>query len=160
MLFGDAVLGSDAEVDRNGLEVLSRAECLALLATAPVGRIVYTERALPAIRPVNFVLHDGAVVIRASGRGSLAAAADGAVVAFEADKFTDTPRSGWSVTVLGTATEVTDPDGIRELDELPLEPWTPVIPDHFLVITIEAISGRRLPVRSSDGTGHSPNGVS
>lgn len=36
-----------------------RAECLSLLRTVPVGRIVFTECALPAIQPVNFTL-DGA----------------------------------------------------------------------------------------------------
>lgn len=144
-MFGESALEVESGVDRNGLEVLSRAQCLALLATMPVGRIVYTERALPAIRPVNFVVHDDMVVIRTSGRGSLAAAADGAVVAFETDQFTDVPRTGWSVTVLGRAREVTDPEHLRELTGLGLEAWTPVMQDHYLVISIEAISGRRIP---------------
>lgn len=144
-VFGETALDPGAGIDRNGLEILSRAECVALLATTPVGRIVYTERALPAIRPVNFVVHDDMVVIRTSGRGSLAASADGAVVAFEADQFTDTPRTGWSVAVLGRAREVTNPDHLRELEALGLRAWTPVLQDRFLVISIEAISGRRIP---------------
>jgi hypothetical protein len=46
------------------LEELSRADCLRLLATATIGRISYTRQALPAVEPVNFALHDGAIVIR------------------------------------------------------------------------------------------------
>lgn len=147
----DAELETGDDVDHHGLEVLSRAECLTLLATAPVGRIVYTELALPAIRPVNFVVHEGSVVIRTSGRGSLAAAADGAVVAFEADHFTAVPRTGWSVTVLGRAREATEPGEVARLARLPLAAWTPVPQDRFVVISIEAISGRRLPAEGDGG---------
>ncbi len=47
------------------LEILGRAECVALLRSAPVGRVVYTDQALPAIQPVTFVLDgDEAVVVR------------------------------------------------------------------------------------------------
>ncbi|MGI8807661.1 MAG: hypothetical protein ACR2KK_07440 [Acidimicrobiales bacterium] len=39
------------EVDRTGLQVLSRAECLALLRDSLVGRVIVTDRALPAASP-------------------------------------------------------------------------------------------------------------
>ena len=39
------------------LHTLHRAECLRLLRTVEVGRIVYTEFALLAVQPVNFILH-------------------------------------------------------------------------------------------------------
>jgi hypothetical protein len=42
------------EIDRNGLEVLSRHECLRLLGTATLGRIGVTSDALPTVLPVNF----------------------------------------------------------------------------------------------------------
>ena len=67
------------------LEELSRAECLRLLATVPIGRISYTRQALPAVEPVNFGLHDGAIVIRTDAGGKLMAATRRAVVAFQAD---------------------------------------------------------------------------
>jgi uncharacterized protein len=67
------------------LHTLDRAECPQLLRTVPVGRIVFTESALPAIQPVNFTLDDTNVIIRTSGGGKLAAAVSGNVVAFEAD---------------------------------------------------------------------------
>jgi uncharacterized protein len=68
------------EKDVNGLEVFSRAEAIALLETQDVGRLVYTRRALPAVRPVNFVVCGGGILI----------------------------RTGWSVAVTGTAQLVTD----------------------------------------------------
>lgn len=39
--------------DEPVLEELSRAHCLRLLATVPIGRLSYTRRALPAVEPVN-----------------------------------------------------------------------------------------------------------
>lgn len=125
--------------------MLDKTECLELLGGARVGRIVYTERALPAIRPVYFALHDNHVVIRTSGIGALTSSAHGAVVAFEADQFSEVPRGAWSVTIIGRAREVTDSEQLGELVELGLEPWTPLMQGSFLTISIEAISGRRIP---------------
>jgi nitroimidazol reductase NimA-like FMN-containing flavoprotein (pyridoxamine 5'-phosphate oxidase superfamily) len=69
----------------SGVHVLSRDECLSLLASMPVGRLVFTDRALPAIVPVNFVLSGGHIVLRTGATSSLAAAVRGSVVAFEVD---------------------------------------------------------------------------
>ena len=53
-------------MDLNGsvLEHLSRDECLRLVGQVPVGRIVYTRQALPAVELVNFALDDGDIVIQ------------------------------------------------------------------------------------------------
>ncbi len=40
-------------VDRNGLEVLEREECLRLLAGATIGRLGITIGTLPVVLPVN-----------------------------------------------------------------------------------------------------------
>src|SRR5262245_47213677 len=95
--------------DGNGLEILERGECLALLGSVPLGRVVFTERALPAVQPVNFVLDEECVVIRTAPRSTLATAMPGAVVAFEADHFDGAGATGWSVTVVGKARTVRDP---------------------------------------------------
>ena len=73
------------DVDGSVLEHLSRDECLRLMGSVPVGRIVYTRQALPAVELVNFALDDGDIIIRTDAGGKLAAATRGAVVAFEAD---------------------------------------------------------------------------
>ena len=56
--------------DENGLEVLSRAEAITLLESQEAGRLVYTRRALPAVRPVNFVVRGGAVLIWTGSQGT------------------------------------------------------------------------------------------
>ncbi|KAA9378825.1 pyridoxamine 5'-phosphate oxidase family protein [Microbispora cellulosiformans] len=132
------------KLDSAGLEILTGGECLDLLASTPIGRIVFTDRALPAVQPVNFCLLDGNIVIRTAAGSKLAAAARNAVVAFEADEFDATFRTGWSVTAVGHARAVSEPEEIDRLATLPLSPWVPGTRDHFIVMAPEQISGRRL----------------
>ena len=128
----------------DNLAVLSRAECLALLPTVPIGRLVFTDRALPAVVPVNFVVHDGRIVVRTGQGSSLAAAVRGAVVAFEVDQVDEQARNGWSVTVTGRASEVVDPDAVAELSSLPLQPWAGGERNHFIVVPVDLVQGRRV----------------
>lgn len=61
----------------DGFRELGRQECLRLLAKAPVGRIVHTWHALPAVLPVNFALDgDGAVLLCTSATSELVRAID------------------------------------------------------------------------------------
>lgn len=136
--------------DTLGLEVLSRAQCLELLGQVPVGRIVLTVGALPAIMPVNFVLHQGEVIIRTDTGTKLAAAARNAVVAFEVDQLDDTGQQGWSVSLVGRAVEVTAAEQLAELRPLPLRPWAPGERDHYIRIKPELISGRRIAAVPAD----------
>src|SRR5207248_3455677 len=69
--------------DGSALQRLTRDKCLTLMASVPVGRIIYTRRALPAVELVNFAIDHGDIVIRTDRSGKLAAATRGAVVAFE-----------------------------------------------------------------------------
>jgi uncharacterized protein len=130
--------------DGSALESLSRDECLALLASVPVGRIIYTRRALPAVELVNFALDQGDIVIRTDRNGKLAAATRGAVVAFEADQLDLDTRSGWSVTAVGPSSEVTDPDDLAQLRTIGLTAWAPGARDHFIRISPVMLNGRRL----------------
>ncbi|MGD3109864.1 pyridoxamine 5'-phosphate oxidase family protein [Streptomyces sp. YGL11-2] len=89
---------------------LSCAECLELLAGVTVGRVVFSHHALPAIRPVNHLIDDGRVVIRTHQDASLVGSTSVfGVVAYEADALDPVTRTGWSVTVTGTASVVRAP---------------------------------------------------
>lgn len=101
------------EVDRNGLEVLDRDECLRLLASATLGRIGFSSRALPSVLPVDFRLDGERIVVCTTRGGTLEAALRDAVVAFEVDELDPIDHLGWSVAVTGIATEV---DTARGLD--------------------------------------------
>lgn len=130
--------------DAQGLEVLDREECLRLLTSVPLGRVVFTDRALPAIQPVNFALDHSDVVICTASGSRLGKALNGSVVAFEADRFDETARDGWSVTVIGQTRPVDDPADIEHLLELTAEPWAPGPHGLFVRISCQHISGRRI----------------
>ncbi|MFI7705616.1 pyridoxamine 5'-phosphate oxidase family protein [Nonomuraea sp. NPDC049480] len=140
------------KLDSSGLQVLSPEECLRLLASAPIGRIVFTDRALPAVQPVNFYLDGETIVIRTTIGSKLAAATRRAVVAFEVDELDPEMRTGWSVTVVGHARAVEAPQEIARLATLPLEPWAPGSRDHYILVEAEQVSGRRITRARSNGT--------
>ena len=149
------------------LEVLSPEECISLAATMPIGRIVFTDRALPAVQPVNFLIDDGSVIIRTTQGSKLAAATRNAIVAFEIDEFDRRSQAGWSVTLVGRAQSVRDPAESARLAGLPLQTWAPGARDRFIRIRPEHISGRRLPAsvrcnrlpqQHSNGYGNGANG--
>jgi len=127
-----------------GSEILSSGECLQLLASAPVGRVVYSDQALPAVQPVDFVVDDGAVVIRTGDGSRLARAVNDAVVAFEADELDTTAGSGWSVTVVGECSDISEPGHVKRLSTLVSRRWVTDGDDHFVRISIAGIAGRRV----------------
>jgi len=129
------------EVDRNGLEVLDRAECLRLLRTATLGRIGISTGALPTILPINFRVDGDRILFRTGVGTKLDAATRGAVVAFEADDIDPIYHAGWSVVVTGVARPVEDPDD-RAVHTTPR--WAPGQDGHLVEVSIEEISGRRL----------------
>lgn len=132
------------ELDHSGLEILDEDECLALLARAEIGRIVFTQHALPAVQPVNFALSDGDIVFRTSPASRLAKAAADTIVAFEIDEFDIAAKTGWSVVAVGPARHVVDPGDAAALEALPLHTWAPGERDYFIRIRPELITGRRI----------------
>ncbi len=132
------------EVDRNGLEVLARAECLSLLAGATLGRVAVTSGSLPVVLPVNFCLDGDQIVILTAEGSKLDAAAVNAVVAFEVDDFDSMYQSGWSVMVTGVAREVTDPAELARMHRVRVARWAPHGEGRYVTIATDRISGRRL----------------
>ena len=129
---------------RQPLVALDRAQCLGLLRTVQVGRLVFTEQALPAVQPVNFRLHEEQVVIRVAGGPKLAAATDRAVVAFQADQLDPGLRAGWSVTVVGHASLITGVDDLVAMSGTWLQPWAGGRRDRFIRVLTEKVTGRWL----------------
>ena len=133
-----------------GLELLSEAECLALVARRPIGRVAVSLGALPAVFPVNFCLVGRDVVFRTAAGTKLAAALRGAVVAFEVDDFDADGHRGWSVLIVGKAAEITGSELVG-LEPLPVQAWAPDVRDHVVRIESEFVSGRRITMAPPDG---------
>jgi nitroimidazol reductase NimA-like FMN-containing flavoprotein (pyridoxamine 5'-phosphate oxidase superfamily) len=133
----------------DGSRALDRQECLRLLAKVPVGRVVYTRHALPAVLPVNFSLDADASVLLCTAQGSdLVHAIDGVIVAFEADEFDVETRCAWSVVVTGRATVVTDPAEHARLSQSGPRSWLPIQDPVFVRIESGMVSGRELGAAS------------
>lgn len=137
--------------DRAHLQKLSRAECLSLLPTVSVGRLGVSIQALPAILPVNFVLHDEEIILRSVAGTKLDAATAQAVVAFEADDYGPDGEWGWSVLVQGVAEEITDADELAAVRSLRIAAWAFPAGEayRYLKIDTKLISGRKFARSSS-----------
>ncbi|MFI0539351.1 pyridoxamine 5'-phosphate oxidase family protein [Streptomyces sp. WSLK1-3] len=127
---------------------IDSAEALRLLGSVSVGRIVFTQHALPTIRPVNHVLADGDIVIRTHAGAALTsrtrqAPQQGVVVAYEADAIDPDTHLGWSVVVTGYAQLVTDPDELARYQAL-LRPWVDRTMDYAVRIHPDLVTGIRL----------------
>ncbi len=125
------------------LAALSHRDCVALLTGAQVGRAVFTERALPAVVPVNFIVQDDAVVMCTAADTRLAAAASRGVLAFQVDDIDPITRSGWSVVVVGVAELVDSPEEQARI-HLRLQPWAPGRNEVFIRLPLKVVTGRRI----------------
>jgi nitroimidazol reductase NimA-like FMN-containing flavoprotein (pyridoxamine 5'-phosphate oxidase superfamily) len=132
-------------VDASGLELLSELEALELLATVSLGRLVYSDRALPFVVPVQFILDGPDIVIRTGRRSNLATHGPGNIVAFQVDDIAVSTRSGWTVMVTGRLQLVHDAIDIARLSALKLPSWAPAAADRYLRLHPELITGRRIP---------------
>lgn len=125
------------------LAVLARPESLRLLEQAPIGRIVYTVRALPAIVPVRHLVDNGMIVVRTH----VGAECAGSVVAYQADDLSpDSGDGGWTVTVTGVARRVLDRDELAEY-EARLAPLVDAADVETIRIYPEIVTGYRLARR-------------
>ena len=125
------------------IEYLTEDEALALAATVPVGRVVYSKYAMPAVHLVNFKL-DGKDVIFKSRKGAkFGAAVSDTVVAFEVDEIDQATRSGWTVTLTGRSTLVTRPEEIERLEQLEVDPWI-AEREYFIRVKTQVVTGRRI----------------
>ncbi len=132
------------KTDRNGLEVLERDECLALLAGSHVGRVGVSIGALPTVLPVSYRLIGDRVLFRTGVGSKLDAATAGAVIAFEVDDVDPVGHEGWSVVVTGIATVVdTDPS----LPPSAIPHWPAGEATRVLALPTDLVTGRRLTHR-------------
>jgi uncharacterized protein len=138
---------------RSTVVELSWQECLALLATAPVGRVIFTDRAMPAAQPVNYLLDGEEIIFRTANGSKLAAAVRHAVVGFQVDEIDTSSRTGWSVLGVGEANEVVHPDRLAELADLMADPWVDDHDAHTISISLQIVSGRRLERVAPTGGG-------
>ncbi|WP_324649288.1 pyridoxamine 5'-phosphate oxidase family protein [Georgenia sp. H159] len=124
------------------LEVLSPRECRLLLEEVPVGWLAHCADRGVHMVPVNFAVHGSEIVVRSAYGGSLGAVVAGRLMTFGAGSFDPATRTGWSVTVTGTAhllgDELVNP-GLPAADV-----WAGAIRTVAIGVPMTTVSGRRV----------------
>jgi uncharacterized protein len=131
---------------------LDRDECLRLLSKGVVGRVIFTEAALPATLPVCYLLDGEEIIFCTPAASKLASTAtQHAVVAFQADDIDPDTHTGWSVLGVGQAHPVTDPDRLTKLAQHP--PTTRALANtaHAIAIPLQRLTGQRLHLDGQAG---------
>jgi nitroimidazol reductase NimA-like FMN-containing flavoprotein (pyridoxamine 5'-phosphate oxidase superfamily) len=131
------------EACRRAVVELSGPECWKLLASVPLGRVVFSQRAMPAIQVVSHLVDDGAIIVRSPQGTVIAGTGSGAVVCYEADDMDPIRRIGWSVVVTGLARLVSDPAAAARYSRL-RPPWAPGVTGDLVAIEAGVVTGRRV----------------
>lgn len=122
------------------LVVLSPRETVQLLESQSIGRLAYLAReGVPDLVPVNYLWHDGGVLIRSGPGPKLQAAQRGDVVAFEVDELDEIGRTGCSAVVVGPASVVESRTWTHEV-----RCWAGGPHHHLIRINPTRLEGRRL----------------
>jgi nitroimidazol reductase NimA-like FMN-containing flavoprotein (pyridoxamine 5'-phosphate oxidase superfamily) len=137
---------------------LSREECLRLLGTGQIGRLVVLTGLgnTPVIRPVNYVFDEASqsVVFRCTEGTKLVTLLRASRAWFEVDDIDPARRTGWSVLIAGVTEPVTESHEIRRLERLGLESWIAGPESRWVRIRARVVSGRRVaasvPATESD----------
>ena len=126
------------------LDMLDEAECRRLLPTACIGRVAFTEGAMPAIQPAAFTVSGNDVLIPTGLGSKMAAGSRGAVLAFEVDDYDLAERTGWNVTVVGPSRLISDPSHVTALNALGVLPWAPAKTHCYIALHMAVVRGRRI----------------
>jgi nitroimidazol reductase NimA-like FMN-containing flavoprotein (pyridoxamine 5'-phosphate oxidase superfamily) len=126
------------------LRDLTVQDCWSLLRATPVGRVVFTDHALPAALPVNYVVSGTSIIFRTSAESRLAHATDDQVVGFEVDHVDAVTWSGWSVLAVGVAQPMVAGSEMLRATKLGLATWAGDGRDLFVKITPAQVTGRVL----------------
>jgi uncharacterized protein len=133
------------EAPTSEMVVLSREDCLALLASNSFGRVAVAMDS-PVIRPVNYVFDERSqsVIFRTADGSKFHAMLVNGNAAFEIDGIDPGSRTGWSVIIVGMTEEIMSASDLRRLERLGLETWTPGHKGHWMRIRAWAVTGRRI----------------
>ena len=152
MLTG-APIEKDRAVTTSQLVELDQAECVRLLLHDIVGRVAVIVDGRPHIVPVTYAADTNGDVVFRTGPETVLTRVDLEHVAFEIDGIDQQARTGWSVTVHGVGSEITDADDqkARYLRQKLGDSWAPEPRPRWFAIYPREITGRRLQVATEDG---------
>lgn len=134
-------------MQQRSLKDLAAPECLDLLRGEDVGRVAFVDKDGPAALPVNYALTDDGEVVFRLEEGSMLHAVRNQQIGFEVDAIDSETHVAWSVLARGIAREL-DMEEVRDLlhevhERFP-QPWAGGVHNHWVVLTTDTLTGRRL----------------
>lgn len=124
------------------IEQLSPSDCWALLLGSGMGRLATAAGGEADVFPVNYFVHDQAILFRTAAGSKLDDIARAPRVAFEVDGV-DT-RWHWSVVAHGEAAQLESQTEALESGVTELVSWSPTEKHIYVRITVRDITGRRI----------------
>ena len=132
------------------VERLDEAECMELLGTTRIGRLIYSSRYGPVALPSEYKIYEGSIIFRTYRttfteedlRTGIAHAEY--QVAFEADQTDPEAREGWLVLVLGTAHHIDTEAERASIADVGLKSWVEGEPEHFIRVDPIRVAGQRI----------------
>ncbi|MEV0829454.1 pyridoxamine 5'-phosphate oxidase family protein [Nonomuraea rubra] len=131
------------------LEMLDEQECRRLIAPGGIGRVAFNGSHGPTVLPVNYKMHEGAIVFRTAAGGAMdkdlstGLAGVDILIAFEIDNIDEANREGWSVLVQGPAHHV-PPEETNGPQGTGVTPWAGGERELYIRIVPQHITGRRI----------------
>lgn len=124
---------------------MSFEECRDLLEGGVVGRVAMATPVGPRIVPVNYAVHEDAIVFRTAPYSELGTYGGNAELAFEIDHFDYESHAGWSVVATGRGQVVADPDELQQIrSSWDPRPWVSGVRNLYLRLPWRELTGRRL----------------
>ena len=145
---GSASPGSEAGT--GSVERLDEAQCMDLLSTGRIGRLIYNSRYGPVAVPSEYKIHEGSIVFRTYQvffteedlRTGIAQAEY--EVTLEVDQTDPDAREGWLVLVRGSAHHMDTEAERASIADIGLKSWVEGEPEHFIRVNPNEIGGQRL----------------
>lgn len=141
--------GTARAMARPVLHILDTEECMRLVSPGGVGRVAFSSPSGPIVLPVNYKVHEGAVVFRTQFGGpmdqDLRTGMEGVeiTIGFEVDHLDEARREGWSVLIQGPAHHI-PPQELPHVSGPGVEPWAGGERELYIRIIPHQITGRRI----------------
>lgn len=127
--------------DESPGQIMSDDEAWRFLEHTRFGRLALSVGNNPDIFPINYLAHDGKLLMRTNPGTKLAELTINDSVAFEIDGLAE--DEAWSVVLKGTARVLESQTEIDAASELPLAPWLKTLKYTFVEIVPTSVRGFR-----------------
>lgn len=127
--------------DEQPVQNMSTEDAWRFLEHTSFGRLALSVGNVPDIFPINFLAHEGKILMRTNPGTKLAELTVNDTVAFEIDGLAE--DEAWSVVLKGKARILEHQSEIDRASDLPLAPWLPTLKYTFVEITPNHVRGIR-----------------